>query len=231
MKQLTLFEILAAIVPGALLTLGIACQYGYGTMIEKHGSVSIGELTILTLAALTIGMILQAPARGLKNLLDYMILPVRFTLYTSRPELLSPIQLERVKTILESRYGIPRGANGRDREQRAAIRMAYKEVFVALRVEGRSELFDRLTVYQAMYRGILCACLILLPFGIFAPIAGTPKLWMFVLLFGSIASIIVRIFQSERTRTMEMFLQLLVQESAGRTDTREPMLSVNSNER
>jgi len=231
MKQLTLFEVLAAIVPGALLILGFVYQYGSVTMIEKHGSMSIGELTVLTLASLTVGMLLQGLARFVKDCLAKRIMPVRFTLYTSRPRLISPMQQERVKAVLESRYGIPRNADGRDREQREAIKMGYKEAIVELRNEGYSERFERLTVYQAMYRGILSACTILTLFSFNASIAQPSKGWMIAVLPISMALILARMLQSERTRTTEMFLQLLIQESAGRAEKPEHMLSVNSNER
>lgn len=231
MKQLTLFEILAAIVPGMLTILGLVYQYGSAGIIEKNGSMTIGDMTVLALAALTVGMILQGPARFLKDWLADKILPARFTLYTPSPELLSPAQQERVKNILESRYGIPRNADGRNREQQVVIKMGYKEAIVALRTEGYSERFERLTVYQAMYRGILSACTVLALAGIGAPIALPSKVWMIVLLVVSAVSVTRRMTQSERTRVTELFLQLLVLESDGRASTRGSVLSVNSNER
>ncbi len=231
MKQLALFEILAAIIPGALLICGWVCQYGDPGMIQKLGSLSIGDMTFVALAAMAIGMILQGPARLVKDWLAGKILPVRFTLYTPGRQLLSPAQQERVKEILESRYGIPRNADGRDQEQQMFIKMGYKEAIVALRIVGCSERFERLTVYQAMYRGILSACTILVILGIFAPMTTSPKIWMLVGLLAAIVFIIIRMTQSERTRTTEMFLALLVLENTGETGIRKSLLSANSNER
>lgn len=231
MKQLTLFEVLAAIVPGALLILGLVYQYGDATVIEKQGSVSIGELTILTLASLVAGMLLQGLARFVRDCLAKVIIPIRFKLYTPSPAFLSPMQQERVKAILESRYDIPRDADGRDREQRDVIRMGYKEAIVELRNEGSSERFERLTVYQAMYRGILSACTILLLFSFNASIAQPSKGWMIAVLSGSMTLILARMLQSERTRMTEMFLQVLAQESTVGTGTQASVVSVNSNER
>ncbi|MBN9400297.1 MAG: hypothetical protein J0I17_08995 ['Candidatus Kapabacteria' thiocyanatum] len=219
MKQLTLFEILAAIIPGALVIVGMVYQYDYLVVIEKPGSMTIGDLTVLTMAALTLGMVLQGPARFLKDWLADKILPVRFTLYTPSPELLSSAQQERVKKILESRYGIPRNADGRDREQQVVIKMGYKEAVVALRTDGHSERFERLTVYQSMYRGLSCACSVLILLGIFAPMAQPSKIWMLAGLLVAILSILMRMLQSERTRMTELFLQLLVLESAGKKST------------
>jgi hypothetical protein len=205
MKEFSVYEVFALLIPGAVLLCGIALM-GYADQVPAMlGAMSFGVTALAVLTAFVTGIMIQAVGKIVTRVIERTLPSRRLQHFTRIITGLNADQRERLLTVFAQRFGY-RGRTIDPLEDPREFNRACKEALVELRSENVAQHVERLDAYETMFRGLASAFTIIAG----VAVAGAALPVVTASLLAAALLCYWRVVKSSELRYRELFLQVLV---------------------